>query len=662
MTIGGTDGRREPIRVARLRLRGVTRDYEVSFLDEGALRPLSVIAGQINTGKTSVLEFIDYCLGAAQHPRHQEVLAQVRSAQLEVRLGGSNYVLDRAVGEPSSSVTIFPGTLETIGRSAPERRPIKPPGDPTSLSTLLLSYCGLEGIELREAPSQPDSKTDPLSFRDLMWLTYLPNERLDNKNLLHEGNYMQRLKLRQVVDVVFGVHDAAAVELGRRVKELEARVQQTRAELQTLTTYLHEQQASSLLELEQASTQAELRIAEAKREIADVDALSRANSQFAEEVRRRHREAATAARRATAAVRDRETLLARLMPLRAQYAEDLRKLVFLAEADRLFDPLRVTTCPACLSRLPAPPSVTDGRCTLCRSELEADEDSPLAESSSGIDVDAEVRSTRARLKELTEYIEELGAELPSLQQVARDSVAAEAIAAQAVDEATGGAEALNPWLAQRDDAMRRHRDAERKLDAARASLRLYAGLEERERRLERLTVNLESARTELSSAKAGVDRQGVVVDLSRRFGDILAAFHYPKLDQPFLDDQLVPHVRDARYTEASSGARTLISLAWQLSIFERAVERGAAHPGFLMIDSPQKNLGIGSADEEEFQDARIVSGFYSHVNEWLNGPGRGAQIIVVDNAPPVTAEGDIVVRYTRDPERSPYGLIDNEMG
>ena len=202
MTAVSANARVAPIRIARLRLRGVTRDYEVSFIEGAALRPISVIAGQINTGKTSVLEFIDYCLGAAQHPRHQEVLAQVRSAQVEVRLAGSPYVLERAVGEPSSSITIFPGTLETMGLSAAERRPIRPPGDPTSLSTLLLSYCGLEGVELREAPSQPDSKTDPLSFRDLMWLAYLPNERLDNKNLLHETNYMQRLKLRQVVDVV----------------------------------------------------------------------------------------------------------------------------------------------------------------------------------------------------------------------------------------------------------------------------------------------------------------------------------------------------------------------------------------------------------------------------------------------------------------------------
>jgi len=490
---------------------------------------------------------------------------------------------------------------------------------------------------------------------------YLPNERLDNKNLLHEGNYMQRLKLRQVVDVVFGVHDDAAVVLGQRVSELEGRVQKARAELQTLRAFLQEQQPRPVIELELLTTRAQDQIAEVNREISEIDAQARAQSDFAEQARRRHRAAAIVARRAAGTVRDRETLLARLMPLRAQYAEDLRKLVFLSEADQLFDPLRVTTCPACLSALPTAPNIVDGHCTLCRAELPIENVSSDG-SPPAIDVETEVRSTRARLKELTEYIEQLDVELPALQEAARGAADVEATAAATMDEEIGGVEAISPYLAQRDDAMRRRREAERELEAARAALRLHAGVEQRERRLERLSSNLDAARSELTSVRTVEERRNVVAALSRRFGEILAAFRYPKLHQPLLDEQLVPHVRGSRYSEASSGARTLISLAWQLSIFERAVELGAAHPGFLMIDSPQKNLGSGNADEAEFQDARIVSGFYSHLHEWLNGLGRGAQVIVVDNAPPVAAEQDVVVRYTRDPQRAPYGLIDNETG
>lgn len=219
-------GFRQGIRILRLRLRGVNRDYEVDFRDDEASFPrsLSVVAGAFSTGKSSVLEFIAYCLGGSSHPQHPEIMRQVRAALLEVQLGGSMHVVERAVGEPSVAAFVRPGGLDDEDTSPSERRLLRPVGDPKSLSSLLLSHCGLEGVELREAPSQAESGTDPLSIRDLLWLCFMPNERLDDKNLLFESTTMKRLKLRQVVDVVFGVHDDKAVELGRRIKELETRL------------------------------------------------------------------------------------------------------------------------------------------------------------------------------------------------------------------------------------------------------------------------------------------------------------------------------------------------------------------------------------------------------------------------------------------------------
>ena len=49
-------------------------------------------------------------------------------------------------------------------------------------------------------------------------------------------------------------------------------------------------------------------------------------------------------------LRDRETLLQRLAPLRAQYTEDIRKLTMLVEAHGLFDPLTVLACPGVFLR------------------------------------------------------------------------------------------------------------------------------------------------------------------------------------------------------------------------------------------------------------------------------------------------------------------------
>ena len=148
--------------------------------------------------------------------------------------------------------------------------------------------------------------------------------------------------------------------------------------------------------------------------------------------------------------------------------------------------------------------------------------------------------------------------------------------------------------------------------------------------------------------------------VSDRYREILAGWRYPKLTDARLADDLSPYVRGQRYSSTSSGGRTLISLAWQLAVFEVAWESGSSHPGFLLLDSPQKNLGQTGERDAEFADTITVADIYRHLQRWLAGRGAGAQIIVADNAPPVEADPDVIVRFSRRTDQPPYGLIDDE--
>jgi hypothetical protein len=59
------------IRIRRLRLLGPSQSFDVDFVGRsGDIRVLSVIAGATNTGKTRVLRFIAYVLGAKDFPAH----------------------------------------------------------------------------------------------------------------------------------------------------------------------------------------------------------------------------------------------------------------------------------------------------------------------------------------------------------------------------------------------------------------------------------------------------------------------------------------------------------------------------------------------------------------------------------------------------------------
>ncbi|WP_030848266.1 hypothetical protein [Streptomyces sp. NRRL F-4474] len=180
--------------------------------------------------------------------------------------------------------------------------------------------------------------------------------------------------------------------------------------------------------------------------------------------------------------------------------------------------------------------------------------------------------------------------------------------------------------------------------------------------MERHETQIARLREELDRlGDAAQDRDLVVGRIGVRYSELLRQWRYPKLSQPMIDTNLVPYVRGDSYREASSGARTLLTLAWQLAVFEVAVESSAAHPGFLMIDSPQKNLGHGGTRDAAIADAIAIDDLYRHLTSWLAEQGSGAQVIIVDNSPPRLVEDNVVVRYSRSEERPPYGLIDDEI-
>ncbi|MFG2406863.1 hypothetical protein ACGFR8_21430 [Streptomyces brevispora] len=79
-----------------------------------------------------------------------------------------------------------------------------------------------------------------------------------------------------------------------------------------------------------------------------------------------------------------------------------------------------------------------------------------------------------------------------------------------------------------------------------------------------------------------------------------------------------------------------------------------------MIDSPQKNLGHGGTRDAVIADAIAIDDFYRHLTSWLAEQGADAQVIIVDNSPPMLVEENVVVKYSRNEHRPPYGLIDDE--
>ena len=76
------------IKINELRVKGVRKDYFVTFR-----KGLNIISGEISTGKTSILNLIDYCFGYPNHPQYHELRKNANTALLEIEIGEEIYEL-----------------------------------------------------------------------------------------------------------------------------------------------------------------------------------------------------------------------------------------------------------------------------------------------------------------------------------------------------------------------------------------------------------------------------------------------------------------------------------------------------------------------------------------------------------------------------------------
>jgi DNA repair ATPase RecN len=637
------------LRIRTLKLKGITKDYDYSF------KPgLNIIAGPISTGKTSILDFIDYCFGATSHPEHIEIQRKIRSVMLEVQLDGEALVIERPLFSAERKATIHECPLAALENKhnlkLVHARQI--PGQ-ESISSYLLDKLRLFNVLLKEAPTRKGSDVDIMSFRDIMWFCYLKHERLDNKQLLFEPLHMKNLKLHQVFDVIFKIHAGELAQLSLFIKNVEDALSSLDGEIRTLTDFLNERNIPTREKLDGQLEQLSASEGKLREHLAKITKTLRGESDITRQLRTELSKIDEGIAHLSAIKRDRDKLLKRLLPLRGQYSEDAKKLQFLQEARRILDPLGLTRCPSCLEMITHKDG--KGQCSLCGSDMKA-------EPTESLDVSKEIKTIESKLRELNAFIQEtdgelrqINTELTSRQQDARE-------VRNKLDEAMK--EYVSPYIAERDATVGELNRIQQEMKDVGTQLELHNGIRERIEKKARMEEILNSKRTELESEGQKVkNRENVIYTVSQRFGHILQAVNFPKLENPRIDNRLVPFVRDMEYRKiGSSGAITLLSVSWFLSIFECALESQGSHPGFIMIDSPQKNIGLGASEQEpEFRDTKIVEGLYRHLLGKASEYGNDAQWIIVDNQPPDIADGFIAVRFSRRRDLPPYGLIDDEV-
>lgn len=635
----------ERLYVKRLYLAVPGKSYSVDFVDG-----VNLITGPMFTGKSSILQLIDYVFGAKTRPTYAEI-SKCTAVLLQIIVGSETLTIQRSLTEDNSTVILYHGTIEDVINGSCENEEVNArhtPGE-NSVSNEILKRLGLSNITVKSAPTRDASGGTTYSLRDLLFLLYIDQDRMGSKKTFFEDHTFRQIKWKAGFEIVHYLFDPVATSLSLTLKDAEAeesRLKQYIADTQRFlsTAKLPRQ---DLLENDLRQIEAEIIALENKATALGDSADEKLGVNRELIGRRESLEKQIFSTRAR--IGEARNTLTQLGRLRVQYDREKLQLEFLKESETVIGALPIVRCPACFQ--PIEPKVQGKDCYTCHKTLPRNPNEPS--------VDNRLKAVKRRIKDLESYMKELDNTLSSLEQhryQLEDSFVSLSKQVQRIQDTLiqPESQALLELQTAINELEKRKSTLEWGLNMRHSANSQGATLIGIQSRLKQLRAELDIAK-EMSKTP-----EDVISLLSNIFASTLSEMKFPVLQNCWIDMQsYLPYIRGQVYSALSSkGALSLAGTAWHLTLLQYAFAERSLFPMFLMIDSPLSHVGHDSADPE-FQDQVIVEAFYKFLSKLHQEHSPEFQILLVDNRPPSSANELVSIEFTRAPHGR-YGLIEDE--
>jgi hypothetical protein len=589
--------------LTRLTLVGTgVEDAVVEFRDG-----LNVISGPSDTGKTFIVQCVDFLLGAKTAPKAIPEAKHYTAAFLDLRArsDGTEYRIERALrGGDVVLHSARRGDRVLAARHGAE--------DEDTLSSFLLGLMGSIGKKVR---TNDRGSTRTLSFRDVVRLILVDEEAIIGESSpVLSGQYITATAEKSVFRLLLtGMDDSKVVEVADK-KLTRGREEGRNEILDTLINKINDDILTLGLEQAPDAWKKELQRLE---EVFD-DASQQLNSeqQGVFEIETRRRSAWVSVRQMDSRMQVLAELQSRFELLRAQYASDLARLEAIAEAGLRLAQLPEQRCPIC-GALP------DHQSTEHQHPAARPED--VASAS-----DAEGKKIGTLLNDLEVT---LASNLADMDEITREGDRHRSELTRASDELRSR---LQPRI---QNALERVRLTEERRNVYRRAVDLRARLAD----LEDLLKEEPDSRHD----KAGF-RTNVGGDEAERFTQaverLLRDWHFPALDRvTFSEQDQDILISGNRRNSHGKGVRAITHAAFNIGLMNYCRETGLPHPLFVVLDSPLVVYREPDVDEHGTQ-WHVKDAFYRSLS------GRhGEQLLILENEDPPTdvAATSNVIEFTK---------------
>ncbi|HEY1682875.1 MAG TPA: AAA family ATPase [Candidatus Tumulicola sp.] len=353
----------------KIRLRRLDMNCRQSIesldLDHGLL----AIVGEINTGKSTALHLIDFCLGANTPYQTEALRKEFLSATLELSVEQYHVILERELNSKRVSVTWRAADGQPRYANVPlQASPNEPQVEPgvITLSDLSFFLTGRNVVKVRQSISDEESPLIRLSFRDLMFYCFVRQQTSDS-NFFHLNDHV-KTKSREALKFVCGLYSPHLTQLTLRLEALQKKRDVSEYAIAELARILEKvNDEGSLEELRLRETFLEAELERCQTRLTDANRQYERATHVADEMRAALRVASedlAQAERATSRQRNR---LDELSALRSEFYSLKYKADRSQVALSVIGDIQFNYCPQCTRDIGTRATVQGGNCPLCKS-------------------------------------------------------------------------------------------------------------------------------------------------------------------------------------------------------------------------------------------------------------------------------------------------------
>jgi hypothetical protein len=608
------------LRLTHLTFIGATKEPATVGFGANA----TVIRGPSDTGKSFIVDAIDFMLGASALKEIPQ-----REGYSTVLLGmilpsGEAITLSRSV--TGGDFGLYQADIRSGPLSPPDRKLAAKHSAKSekNLSRYLLSKIGLDEKKVRK---NVQNETDSLSLRNVIPLCVIDETAMQSENspVLSE-NVTRKTKDISVLKLILqNEDDSGLVAIPRKAER--NRLMNAKSEVLDRLLSDLEGQLEGAGDWRQVRDQVARLNQSIERETASINRISEQRSNVLREVSDNERLIA-AARRSVGEVND---LYLRFSLLMEQYQSDLDRLDMIDEAGSLLGYFNPGTCVFCGAE-PEHQHFNEG----CAADTTSFAESVRAEQAKTTmlrdDLIAVLTDLETRGLELSERLEGFLEVESTLQSRLRE-----------IDSSLAPSRgSLSELLASRSDAER--------------IIEIYEQVD----RLNALKAEFSAeAQAEPSAGVSSGLQLSSLEALSREVSARLAEWGYPAPGNVRFDRDENDLVAGDQFRSAhGKGVRAILHAAFTIALAEYCFAREYPHPGFVVLDSPlvtYKPPKEGErSDDDEVLDAGIVPRFYADIERRFGG-----QIIIMENIdPPEGLRGESVdIPFTKNVDYGRYGFF-----